>query len=314
MRRIAPLAALLAVLAGCAPKPAAEAPAAPAGPVEVRQRWTGCPADARAGAEPLELPRLPADFTPAEVVVCADEPQKRADGGEDLVRVEKRGSDVEALTRALRLSDQPRTTGACTADLPGVQWFAVLDAAGRWLRPGIAADACGKLRIEARQAVQQLRLNTVSSTVLGETISSAAAASGCEQHWAELVSAVAGEPSHTETTFDAPKGEVRLCLYRVPIQEQGTGKPAGTFERGGVLAPQRWSALREDLLKVEPAKPPAPCTTPAARFALIRATDGVGGEIYAELDGCHRLLATPPSGNALRQGDAALAQRIEGAL
>ncbi|MFG2045415.1 hypothetical protein [Dactylosporangium sp. NPDC048998] len=305
-------AAALALLAGCAR--GVEGPAAPA---EVHDAWTSCRQQVGdpspfSPAEPLKLPRLPRDFVPAAVVVCSVEPQQRADGGEDLVLAERRGTDVGALTEALRLPDQPMTAVSCTADLPGVPWFAVFDADGRWLRPGIARDVCGKLRIEAREAVRTLRLTVVATTVLRETVSSAAAASGCAQGWSDMVSVEAAEPSRNVAPFDPPKSEMRLCLYRVPPAEQGSAKPAGDFERGGVLPAQRWTELRQAMLG---AGAPSACTAHASRFALLRPTDDTSGEVYVELDGCHRVLLTPGSGGAaLRQGDTALADRIDKAL
>ncbi|MEU7869209.1 hypothetical protein [Dactylosporangium sp. NPDC049140] len=318
MRSAAVLVTALAVLAGCARPPGASVAAPPTGAPEIHPAWTSCDQVADPGwpdfAAPLGFPRLPADFAPTAVVVCATGPQPRADGGEDMVRLEKHGSDVEALSRALRLPDLPRTAEACTADLPGVVWFAVLDAAGRWLRPGIAGDACGKLRIEVRDAVEHLALTTVHTTVLGETKSSAAASSGCEQRWADMVGAVTAMPGDApaDRPADAPPGPMRLCLYRVPPSEQGSGKPGGDFERGGPLPDQRWTALRAELLTA--GATPGPCTTHASRFALFRGPDGRGGEVYAELDGCHRLLFDTPSGSTLRQGTAELAAHIDQAL
>jgi hypothetical protein len=317
MRSVAVFVAGLALLAACAPKGGTQPGGAPSGTPEIHPAWTACPPpagrfDPGDVTAPLGLPRLPADFTPAEVVVCASGTQTRADGGEDSVRLERRGSDVAALTRALRLPDVPFGGGVCTADLPGVPWFVVLDASGRWLRPGIAADACGKLRIEVRGAVEQLHLTTVHTTVLGETRSSASASSGCEQHWADMTGAAADEPGLAGRAAAAPTGEMRLCLYQVPPSEQGSGKPAGDFERGGVLPAERWTALRTELLA---AGPPAPCTAHASRFALFRRTDGRDGEVYVELDGCRRILYTPvEGGTALRQGGPALAAEIDKAI
>jgi hypothetical protein len=49
------------------------------------------------------------------------------------------------------------------------------------------------------------------------------------------------------------------------------------------------------------------CTTPAGRFALVRAADGAGGAVYVELDGCQRVLVESVNGPAwLGKADAAL--------
>ncbi|WP_433062151.1 hypothetical protein [Dactylosporangium sp. CS-033363] len=311
MRSLAVAVLALALLTACAARDAGGRQPG------VHPAWTSCEqvgTETVAGPGPLELPRLPAGFTPAAVVVCDEPVQPRADGGEDVVQRERRGTKVDALTAALRLPDQPRTTSPCTMDLPGIAWFAVLDAAGRWLRPGVATDACGKLRIEARQAVERLELTTVRTRVLREMTSSAAASTGCQMAWADMVGAVTadqGSIDYAGRPADAPKGQVRLCLYRVQPAEQGSGKPRGDFDRGGALSEERWTPLRAKLLA---AGPPSPCTAHASRFALFLRPDGTGGTVYAELDGCRRLFFDTMGGGALRQGDQALAEEIERAV
>jgi hypothetical protein len=316
--RTAAVAALaLILLAGCARPADVGGPGTVAsdGPAELHDAWTSCAKlidDPRqsAGAQPLELPRLPADFTPAEVVLCSMDVQTRADGGEDQVMLERRGSKVDALTAALRLPDEPHHDGACTMDLPGVPWFAVIDGAGRWVRPGIAQDGCGKLRIEVRDAVQHLELRTVATTVTAEMKSAAAAKAGCEQMWSDMVGTVtSSEPTPQERPFDPPASDMRLCVYTVPASEQGSAKPGGTFDKGGTLPAATWTALRSAMLPAGPAKP---CTAHASRFALFRPAGG--GEVYVELDGCYRMLFSGPTGESLRQGSAALADQIAKAL
>ncbi|MFI5914809.1 hypothetical protein [Dactylosporangium sp. NPDC051541] len=312
MRTVALLVFVLVAVAACAPKPGPGMVAAPDSTPEIHAVWQSCAQaadpDVFEPAVELGLPRLPADFTPAALVVCSVGSQVRADGREDAVQFERRGTDVDALTRALRLPNAPRTDGACTADLPGVPWFAVLDATGRWLRPGIAADACGKLRIEVRDTIEHATLTTVATTVIGERKSSAAASTGCEPTWADMVGATTSMGQQFTGTPDAPTGEVRLCLYTVQASEQGTGKPAGHFDRGATLPAPTWTPLRAQLLA---AGAPAPCQTHASRFALIRRPDNTLGEVYFELDGCHRILFDTPTGTALRQGSADLAKAIE---
>ncbi|GAA3199977.1 hypothetical protein ACFO1B_49810 [Dactylosporangium siamense] len=313
--RSAAIAALaLILLAGCARPTEAGGPG-PAASTDLHDAWTSCAkelADPRPGPQPVELPRLPGDFAPVEVVVCAWEIQTRADGGQDQVMLERRGSKVDALTAALRLPDAPHTDGACDMMLRGVAWFAVLDAAGRWLRPGIAADACGQVRIEVQDAVNRLELRTVATTVLGEVKSAAAARSGCQQEWSDMVGAVtASGPTPMERPFEPPGRDMRLCLYTVPPSEQGSTKPGGRFEKGDTLSTQAWTDLRAAML---PAGPAQPCAAHASRFALFQPVDNLSGEVYVELDGCHRMLWSGPSGDALRQGTAALAEQISKAL
>lgn len=294
---LAGLAGLAVVLvAGCG-----GSGSSPGSPAEPQPSWTSCseagapaPAPDANPAETLQLPRLGADFAPTAVVVCRLEPDKRADGGTDLVAAESRANgpdDVAAVLDALRLPDERRTAQACTADLPGVPWFALVDADGRWVRPGTPADACGKIRIEVRQAVENLTLLRVSAHPVRELESSGAAATGCTQDWADIVW-VTGQhrsdpsPPTGEDPF-ASAAALRVCVYRVPPGEQGGGKPTGTFVRGSELPAERRPILAA-ALKQTTAAPP--CTTPASLFALVRPADDTAGTLYVELDGCQRVL------------------------
>jgi hypothetical protein len=301
MRRWAVLVVLAVLVAGCGPA----GPNRPHEPLQVHAQWSSC---AEAVPDPLPetvtettaLPLLGKDFSPVRAVVCDAKPERRPDGGEDLVATEEWADAIDGLVAALRLPDERPTNGACTADLPLVAWFALLDADGRWVRPGLPMDACGKIRIEVREAVGALNRTRVSSRSLREIDSASAAKAGCSQTWADMVWVETAESGRTLAggvrpfASDAASGvEVRLCVYRVPPQEQRTGKPAGTFERGGILPPQRWAAIAKAIVAAGPAHA---CNQAAGAFALLRRTDGTGGEVYVELDGCQRVLASggPP--------------------
>lgn len=287
--------------------------------------WTSCadevPDPSAAGVDPSEGPLPWLDdlgFVPTAVVVCDQRSQKRAGGGEDLVAVESRGTDVAALVAALRLPDATPTNGACTLDLPGVPWFALLDEQDRWVRPRLPLDECRKIRIELREATDRLRLTTVQTRVLAQLESAEAAAAGCSQNWADMVAVETGPPHNS--TLRAPTtrpnvtplvlvNQVRLCAYRVPVGEQGSGKPAGDFTHGGVLTPQRRTDVENALAAAGPA---LRCARPAGRFALLRAADGSSGEVYVELDGCQRILIGAPTGRpVLAQGGTALTRLLD---
>jgi hypothetical protein len=282
---------LVLVLSGCA------------GPPAVQPRWQSC---AAAGAsvdaqDALKLHRLAGDFPAVTAVICVSRPERRAGGGSDLVAVQERADDVAALVAALRLPDAEPTHGACTFELPAVPWLALLDAGGRWVRPGVPVDSCGKPRREFRTAFGQLRTTTVSTRVLRPITSDEAAAAGCEQRWADMawMAGVAarsgGGAPGTANTLPANDAEVRVCVYRVPVSERGADKPAGEFESGRPLP--AWPAVRRALATAGPA---AACATPATRFAVLRPPVG---EIYVEGDGCRRLL---PDGGSLQQAPPAL--------
>ena len=314
MRKIgATVVGLLLAVAGCAGSGRREPPG---GTPEVHAAWQSCAAEQQPSAVPRpaapaeQLPRLGSGFTPVAVVVCTTVPRSTPAGGEDLVAAEQRAGSVDALTAALRLRDERPARGPCTADLVTLPWFALLDAQQRWVRVSAPVDGCGKPRAEVRAALAGLRLTTVTSSKVGEITSSAAAAAGCEQHWADMVSVTARGRSTAAPPAGyapAPGSTVRLCVYRVPANERSSGKPAGTFVAGGLLGPTRWAAIRAALPHGVPARP---CSSAAGRFAVLRPTGA--GEIYVELDGCHRLLSTLPSGG-LGQATPALVTTIESA-
>ncbi|GIE86480.1 hypothetical protein [Actinoplanes regularis] len=179
-RATATTVALLAVLtggctapldtAGSVPAPARSGPSAPV----VRDRWESCDTTAPASAEDqfsgaqdaLTLPRLGDGFQPVAAVVCGMSMRERPGGGWEMVAEEARVDDLTTLLPALRLPDEAATAAACTDDLPAVPWLVLLDSDGRWIRPGIPIDACGKPRGEFREAFGKLATTTVRSRVV----------------------------------------------------------------------------------------------------------------------------------------------------
>jgi hypothetical protein len=301
------LLALVFVAGGCAGTAANEAAVAvrDGGPPAVHPRWESCAAvpvegtGLDGGTDALPLPRLDDSFAPVAAVLCRTGPQRRPGGGEDWVAVEERAGDVAALVAALRLPDEERTDGICTSDLVRPPWLVLLDARGRWIRPGVPVDGCGKPRREFRAAVEQLRTDRVSSRVLREIESDRAAAAGCSQVWADMVW-VAGRygKNGVPGALAAGDAEVRVCVYRVPASERGSSKPAGQFESGRTLTAGTWAAVRRELAATAAA---GACTTPAGRFAVAHTPAGL---IYVEADGCQRVLIDNDS--ALRTGTAKL--------
>lgn len=288
--------ALVVLLSGCGDGPVS----VPSGTPEVHPSWPGCPSEAGPGN--AELPRLDDGFTPVAVVVCGLGSLELRAGGS--VVSERRSESVAALVTALRLPDQPPAKGPCPAIGLQTPWLALLDAQGRWVRPGVPLSSCGQPRPEVLAAVRDLPLTTVTAPKVTGTASAAAAAAGCRENWAEMVSVQAGfggsaaPPSGYAPTPSTP---MRLCVYDVPPAEQGTGKPTGTFVRGGPMAPRRWAAVRDELPQGVAARP---CGEHAGKFALLFA--GEREPIYVELDGCRRVLV----GSALLQGTPELTAAI----
>jgi hypothetical protein len=265
------------------------------------------------GANAEMLPRLGTDFVSVAVVVCRGFPEQRPDGSTVAVEGEYRSEDVAALVAALRLPDQPRTADVCSLEMVTVSWFALLNAEGRWIHPGVPLDTCGKVRIEVREAIGNLKLTTVRSKDIATIVPKEATAAGCYPGYADMVwveasdasvaSSLRREPLRTDPLASA--AQVRLCVYTVAKQEQGTVKPAGTFEYGGVLAADRRAAIGKALAA---AGAPAECSTPASRFALLANADKTLPQVFVELDGCRRLLVEPRENGPrlLAQADAAL--------
>jgi hypothetical protein len=269
--------------------------------------WTSCPVQPAERTGTGGLPHLSDSFHPVAAVVCSTAARRRIGGGEEQVATEGRAQDVTALVAALRLPDEPLSGEACTTELWLPPYFVLLDEQDRWVRPGLPHDGCGKVRVEVRNALQALRLTPVPTRPVQEIESSEAAAAGCSQRWADMVwatgqmgSATPEEPAVVPPGFDGPV-QVRLCVYRVPADQRGTGKPAGNFVSGRYLDEQQWAAARRE---IEAAATAPPCTTPASRFAVLHYG---AGQLHVELDGCRRLLApTAAGGETLRQASPGL--------
>ena len=318
----------LAGLVACGGAPRADKPtiggpqAQPRSPVTgtpaVRSGWTSCEVDAPMElsvppSDALILPRLGTGFAATVAVHCQLGPKRRADGGQDLVLTEGRATDLTALLAALRLPDEQPTNGACTLEMPWVPNLLLFDAQGRWIRPGIPVNGCGKPRPEVQEAVRGLRLTTVTEKVVREIESSGAALSGCGQEWSDMVATETGDsasgarPGRVALPFPAT-AQLRLCVFRVPAEQRGTAKPVGTFEYGLLLPEQRRRTVERALAALPPAKE---CSGAADGFAMLRAADGTGGEIYVELDHCRRVMTRPLSGPpVLAQADDALVELL----
>jgi hypothetical protein len=285
------IAALIALLASACGGPPEASP-------QVNEAWRSCEAEPAVDAT-SPLPRLDDSFTPVTAIVCFTGPARRADGGESQVATESRADDITSLLAALRLKDERRTNGACTLELPVIPRLVLLDRDGRWITPGIPQDSCGKVRVEVRRAVGDLRLTPVSSRPVRELESAEAARTGCGQHRADMIGATIAMGTRSGSKaglLPAGAGAVRMCVYRVPADQQGSGKPAGDFLSGRALSGREWAAAKAAIENAPAAKG---CTTHAGRFAVLLTG---GDDVYVELDGCERLLA----GSFLGQSSRAL--------
>ncbi|MEV0900043.1 hypothetical protein [Actinoplanes sp. NPDC049802] len=270
------------------------------GTLTVNDRWESCgehrPEDALGvdGAqEALNMPLLDDSFQPVSAVVCATGPKQRPSGGSDLVEVESRADDLSRLLPTLRLPDAQSTAEACTADLPAVPWLVLLDAEGRWVRPGVPIDECGKPRHEFRDAFSQMKMTEVAGEVVRELESDAAVSAGCSQTYGDMTWTYGSFDNVREVNVESLPAatEVRRCVYFVPEKERGNDKAAGDFRSGGLMDDGAWAAIRAELVASTTA--PA-CTTPASVFAVLHLTSG--GSVSVERDGCKRALVEPIDG------------------
>ncbi|RAO44470.1 hypothetical protein [Micromonospora saelicesensis] len=282
-------------------------------------RWTSCveaaPEMVTRGfrvptSEAAALPRLGDDFIPTAVVVCeVESPPVRS----EWLLTERRSDDataLAALVAALRLPDAPENPGfACRAILQEAPWLALVDADGRWMRPGIPLASChDNLPDKFRAALGALPLTTVATRPVAESDSARA---GCSQREVDMTS-LAADPEARSVALPEPfpaGQQVRLCVYYVPKSRQGNGEPLGEFAHGTVLPEDRRAAIEGALRASRPANP---CSTRASRFAVLIPLPTSEPRTFVELDGCRRItVRVAPDQRTIGQGDGALIELID---
>jgi hypothetical protein len=276
----------------------------PSSTPQIHPRWRSCAGEPSMrpqdeGLDAVPLPRYAGTFRPVAAVMCREDTQRRADGGTDWTGIEDRADEVAALLAALRLPDAPppspepsageiSSNFGCTTEAHIPPRLVLLDGQGRWVRPGIPVDGCGKPLAEATAAMDKLHWTPVATRVLAEVESAEAAASGCDQTFTDMVWFTGVYPPTRQGDL-APLANdaaaVRLCRYQVKASGRDSEKPQGTFVSGGLLPPGRWAAVKR---AVQTSGKATPCTTPANLFARL---ETARGDIYVELDGCRRLVA-----------------------
>jgi hypothetical protein len=221
--------------------------------------------------------------------------------GTDQLAVEDRVTDITALVTALRLPDGGKAGDGCTTDLVATPWLALIDAQGRWVRPGVPIDRCNHPRREVLTALDALHTTQVSSRFLNTTISDGAAASGCGQDYSDMAWAtLRNDPTRTAapTAVPTPDATVKVCIFRVPAREQGGLKPGADYKSSLAQFSAQWHAVRQELAR---AGPPAACTVPGSLIAVF------DGGTVVELDGCRLVLL----GGMVRQGTPALVRILD---
>ncbi len=306
---LAVLGTSVLALAGRTAGPAATEPADP-------DRWVSCAAHAPTPPFSGRGTARVDDLAAVAAVLCTEESERRTDGGTYRVAVESRVDDVAQLLAALRLPDGPPAGDACPVLYVWrpLLWFALLDRNGHWAVPRLPVDGCTEVRAEVRDALETVRRTRVSATVISVIESPEAVAAGCGQFHADMISVEARgntsvRPGAGVNPFEAT-AQVRRCVYRVPAAEQGTVKPAGTFEHGGTLGSDRLALIGQALAAAGPARA---CPTFGGRFAMLSLTGQRRQVVYVELDGCLRILIYPDEQGpgVLAQGDTALANLLD---
>ncbi|MGW3854192.1 hypothetical protein [Micromonospora arida] len=288
-------------------------------PAQIVDGWTSCAKEApRAGEMITEtsppavkeptIGRIDPAFTPVAAVICGREIRPGPNGGQEQIATERRAEQIAPLLTALRLpSEQTGGEVACTLDMVIPPWLALLDERGRWLRPHIPTDSCGKPRGEVMDALAEPTWTTVDTRTIRQIESAEAEAAGCAQQWKDLVWADIrnGNPGSAGPRTRPAAEPLRLCVYQVPASLQDGEKPPGDFVYGGPLPAERQAGV---LRALSNRRAVVDCATPATRFAVLRPLDGGGPDRHVELDGCQRFLVASATGGAqLGQGDDALA-------
>lgn len=306
------VAAAALALGACSSQPEPPQP-------EVHPEWISCAVaapDQSQGlyyaGDALTLPALGDSFTPVRAVLCSVRFEPRDDGGEDEVATEEYATEIEPLLAALRLPDAPAATD-CEDEPAAAPWIALIDEQGRWIRPGLPKDGCGQVRPEVLDGVLELDWTRDQTWVLSDVLSPDVPVSGCDPEQVDQVwSRTRIEPGRDwPVPADLPfaDGDVRLCVYRVADDQLGVAEPAGGFERGGVLTPGSWAAIKQKVLGTGPAEA---CEGQARRFAVLRNASGGGGEIHVELDGCQRVLVVADGEPGLATAGTALISLLDG--
>ncbi|MEU7846634.1 hypothetical protein AB0B69_04425 [Micromonospora parva] len=321
-RTVLAVALLGMALSGCGGTENGPGEAAEPAPAQIVDKWTSCAKDAPGAGRTITVPgtqtsppaskeptagRIDPTFTPVAAVICGRQTWPGRRGGQQQVATERRAEEIAPLLAALRLPSEPNGGKvACTLDMVVPPWLALLDDRGRWLRPQIPTDACGKPRREVIAALAGPQWSTVDTRTIGQVESAAAEAAGCAQQWTDMVwvETTNGSPGPVGPATRPAAGPLRLCVYEVPASLQEGKKPAGDFVYGGPLPTERQAGVLRALAN---RRAVTDCATPATRFAVLRPLDGTGPDRYVELDGCRRFLVMPPTGGAqLGQGDDAL--------
>ena len=262
------------------------------------------PGSARCPIERLPEGSVPAGFAALWVLRCTDVVRSVTGDGLWWFRLEERAdTGIDPLLAALRRPDEtpPRGPTVCTGS--GASPVALVDAAGRVVRPRLPRDGCDGPQRQVRDAVAALRFRETKVTRLSQEQSQQSIDTGCGQMWTDLAGdMLVGRPAADRPTWRKVPEAVRICLWQPP---RGTELPR--LLKAGTVA----GADLEDLLTRLDRLPAAgaKCAVPHHRFATLEYVrhGWYDSAAYAELDGCRRIVR--PDGT-LGELDPATAELI----
>jgi hypothetical protein len=269
--------ALVVVVAGCgkAAAPGASGPAV--------QPTCPAPGGTEAGGS-----AVPDGFVTAWVFRCRSDVRDLPGQGMWQVQVAERAdTPATELIAELRKPSDPRTAEACTMELVVPPYFVLVDATGQLVQPAVPTDTCGKPRREALAALEKLTFRTLSETPVNQVRSPKSSQSGCSDSWKDMIAIELGSarPGPAKPESPKPTDPILVCIYG---QISGDQVPVGQLVTGHTITGDPAAALYAELAK---AGPPATCSTPHTRFAVLIAPP-TGSWATVELDGCRRMLRT----------------------
>lgn len=266
------------------------------------QRPEGCSPAAPVGA-------IPPAAQVTGVLRCVTSPERVAGDGEwQVIRQERAtGAPVAALMSALALpSEHPVSDQGCAAVLVMPTAVELETDSGKVL-VGPPETACHNPLPQVVTAYGALPWVTVTTTKVRQIRSEAALAGGCDPWKDEVAIEERGAKPATAAPVLPADASVSVCVYRSeypPGWVAGSQNAVDGIPVGG--RPLTTDEARRLGALLASAGAAAPCTVPHTSFAVVSV--GKGDPLYAELDGCLRVL-TPD--HTLHQGNADLAALLK---
>jgi hypothetical protein len=239
------------------------------------------------GAASTSNPPLPADFDAVAVVRCEVELETIAgDGTWNVALAQRATGDLSALTSALRTPSSSAPTGsgyACASVGEAVPDFALVDAQGRIVLPGMPHDACGELLTPVFDALNALPWKTETEQRLSQVQTQAEIDTGCPPAYKNVFDL----PVPSATPWTTSLEPTTACEYTVsPKLSAGGSVGVGEFDHAVKLSAAQQLAITT-ALKSSGSTAAKACSAQASTFALL--TVSASENIVVELDGCLRV-------------------------